>query len=227
LPPADEAPPPPARVTAGLPRPKSPREEIPADQEFDLDEEPGNEPPPLPLPRRNEQSMTHWKGAEGKPLPAGGAEHSSQASALAETVILPVEGRRTEAARSAAATTRVAPPAADSVTVQVTGPESCRSGERLEYRVAITNTGKAAVRNLLLWVDLPDGLEHPQGPQIEYEVAALLGGQTHRVPLRLKAKSPGAAQIEVRALLGRKTAASSQLQVEIHSNAKGPTARRD
>jgi uncharacterized repeat protein (TIGR01451 family) len=210
----------PLRAASPRPRPGVLPEEEP--HEADADET--EEPKALALPVRGARSGANWKGAEGKPLPSA-VTHSSQESQPAETVILPVEGRRAESARAPAATTRVASGSAEQVSIEVAGPESCAAGEKLEYRVVITNHGRAAVRNVLLWVDLPPGLEHPQGPQIEHEVAALLGGQSHRVPLRLTARSAGRGFLEARAVLAGKPASSATFNVNVRASAKGSAAR--
>src|SRR5262249_31597850 len=54
-----------------------------------------------------------------------------------------------------------------------------------------TNTGTGAASNVILQEDVPDGLTHPAGHQLEYEVGILKPGETRELDLVLKAAKAG------------------------------------
>jgi uncharacterized repeat protein (TIGR01451 family) len=77
------------------------------------------------------------------------------------------------------------------LSLELTGPPQAALGSALTYNFTITNTGRAAATGVLLRNVLPEGLEHPGGRDLEYEVGSLAAGQSQQVSLTLTAAKPG------------------------------------
>jgi len=87
------------------------------------------------------------------------------------------------------------------VSVAVSGPEVCKSGEETVFQIRVSNTGSGPAQGLLLQARLSEGLVHPQGAVIEAELSHLPAGETKTIPLKVQAAKAGlhAAQITVSA----------------------------
>lgn len=70
-------------------------------------------------------------------------------------------------------------------------PQKVLIGSDVPLKIRVTNTGTGAASNVILQEDVPDGLTHPAGHQLEYEVGFLKPGETRELDLVLKAAKAG------------------------------------
>lgn len=77
------------------------------------------------------------------------------------------------------------------VTVAMSGPEVCKSGEEAVFQIQVSNTGTGPAQRMLLQARLSEGLVHPQGSVIEAELANLAAGESKTIPLRVTAAKAG------------------------------------
>ncbi|RMG34698.1 MAG: DUF11 domain-containing protein, partial [Planctomycetota bacterium] len=75
----------------------------------------------------------------------------------------------------------------------VEGPESARVGQEVKLRFRLSNEGTAAATGVFLRNLVPEGLAHPGGNDLEYEVGRLEPGGSETVDLTLKAARVGKA----------------------------------
>ena len=80
--------------------------------------------------------------------------------------------------------------------VQHKGPERVLIGEPVVLDIQLANTGTGAATGVVLVEDVPQGLTHAAGRELEYEVGTLQPGESRRLQLTLEAEEPG--QIENR-----------------------------
>lgn len=80
---------------------------------------------------------------------------------------------------------------APKLTMSLEAPQEALVGERIVYRFVIANEGEGEAKSVILRALLPDGLKHPGGNDIEYEVGALAAGARRTVDLSLTATAVG------------------------------------
>jgi uncharacterized repeat protein (TIGR01451 family) len=102
-----------------------------------------------------------------------------------------------------------------SVKLMVTGPETAAVGEPVVFRIEVTNNGSAPVNGLVLRDQLPKGLRHPQGDQIEADLGTLAPHQTRQVELTTTAAQPGRQINKTQIILGDKVQAEAQAVVVV------------
>jgi uncharacterized repeat protein (TIGR01451 family) len=73
-------------------------------------------------------------------------------------------------------------------------PPQVLIGQQLEIDIALANRGSGAARGVVLMSDIPEGLEHVSGRQIELPIGELPPGSQRREMLRLRATQPGVIQ---------------------------------
>ncbi len=78
--------------------------------------------------------------------------------------------------------------------IKHTGPQKMLIGESGAFEITISNPGTGVAKNVLLEEDVPEGLSHPAGRELEYEIGTLKPGETRKLELTLKATKPGAIQ---------------------------------
>ncbi|MEM6365649.1 MAG: hypothetical protein AAF745_14570, partial [Planctomycetota bacterium] len=71
-------------------------------------------------------------------------------------------------------------------------------GQQLEIDLEVSNIGTGAATGVILQVDVPEGLEHPRGRQLDNALGTLGPGETRHEILRLRAASPGLVRNTVR-----------------------------
>ena len=64
-------------------------------------------------------------------------------------------------------------------------------GQQLEIELEISNPGTGEATGVILQEDVPEGLEHPKGRQLDNLIGTLRPGEVRRQMLRLKAVAPG------------------------------------
>jgi uncharacterized repeat protein (TIGR01451 family) len=110
-----------------------------------------------------------------------------------------------------AAATRITTP---SLALEMTGPAEVAVGEPATFRFTVTNTGESDAPNVFIRNLLPEGLEHPGGRDIEYEVGTLPAGQSHSVELTVTGTTPG--QFESKGLVSTGNATRSEDAVAVN-----------
>jgi uncharacterized repeat protein (TIGR01451 family) len=71
-------------------------------------------------------------------------------------------------------------------------------GQQLEIELEVSNPGSGAANNVILQEDVPEGLDHPKGRQLDNALGTLAPGEVRRQVLRLRAVSPGVIQNTIR-----------------------------
>ncbi len=71
-------------------------------------------------------------------------------------------------------------------------------GQQLEIELEVSNPGSGAATGVILQEDVPEGLEHPKGRQLDNSLGTLAPGEVRRQVLRLRAVAPGVIQNTIR-----------------------------
>ncbi len=109
-------------------------------------------------------------------------------------------------------------------------PQKVLVGDSLTVGITLSNPGTGAATGVVMLEDVPEGLSHPAGSELEYEVGTLRPGETRNLNLELRAEKPGIVE-NVIVLRGegdlvaehrlRLEVVAPQLQVGV----RGPTRR--
>ncbi len=75
--------------------------------------------------------------------------------------------------------------------VELTAEREVMIGEALTLRIKVSNPGSGATAGVMIEEDVPEGLEHPAGQQLEYEIGDLKPGESRELELTLTAAKPG------------------------------------
>jgi uncharacterized repeat protein (TIGR01451 family) len=103
-------------------------------------------------------------------------------------------------------------------------------GQQLEIDLEISNPGTGAATGVVLQEDVPEGLEHPKGRQLDNVIGTLRPGETRRQVLRLRAVTPGVIEntIHLRGddgLESTHTVAVEVVSPELQMRLSGPSRR--
>lgn len=71
------------------------------------------------------------------------------------------------------------------------GPDVIKAGETVEFVYTARNVGSGEAVNVFLRSVLPEGVKHPEGNDLEYEVGSLAPGESRTVTLAVAAAEPG------------------------------------
>ena len=71
-------------------------------------------------------------------------------------------------------------------------------GQQLEIEIEVSNPGSGAAMGVVLQEDVPEGLEHPRGRQLDNLLGTLEPGEVRRQMLRLRAVTPGIVENTIR-----------------------------
>jgi uncharacterized repeat protein (TIGR01451 family) len=114
--------------------------------------------------------------------------------------------------------------------IEQSAPRQVLIGEDVVFSIRLSNRGSGSATNVVLKEDVPTGLKHAAGRELEYEVGTVKPGETQQLPLTLSAEKPGRIEnvlvaradgnIEVHHRLQMEVVAP-ELQVEI----EGPDRR--
>src|SRR5439155_22115802 len=101
------------------------------------------------------------------------------------------------------------------LTIEHTAPPKVLIGEALTVGVTVSNPGTGPASGVIIEEDVPPGLTHVAGSQLEYEVGILRPGETKHLELSLRAERAGVVQnrIQVRGEAG--LAAQHMVQIEV------------
>ena len=75
--------------------------------------------------------------------------------------------------------------------IEHTAPKQVMIGQEVRLGVTITNPGSGAATGVVVEEDVPEGLSHVAGNELEYEIGVLRPGETRELELVLKADKPG------------------------------------
>lgn len=103
-------------------------------------------------------------------------------------------------------------------------------GQQLEIEIEVSNPGSGAANGVVLQEDVPEGLEHPRGRQLDNSLGSLAPGEVRRQVLRLRAVRPGVVENTIRLVSddGLETEHSVAVQViapDLQVQLKGPSRR--
>ncbi|MGI9471841.1 MAG: CARDB domain-containing protein, partial [Rubripirellula sp.] len=77
-------------------------------------------------------------------------------------------------------------------------PETVLIGQQLEIELEVSNPGTGEAANVVLQEDVPEGLDHPKGRQLDNALGSLAPGEVRNQVLRLRAVKPGIVQNTIR-----------------------------
>lgn len=77
-------------------------------------------------------------------------------------------------------------------------PEQVLIGQQLEIELEVSNPGSGAATGVVMQEDVPEGLEHPKGRQLDNVIGTLAPGEVRRQVLRLRAVAPGQIENHIR-----------------------------
>ncbi len=94
-------------------------------------------------------------------------------------------------------------------------PEQVLIGQQLEIELEVSNPGTGVATGVILQEDVPDGLEHPKGKQLDNVIGTLAPGEVRRQVLRLRAVAPGQIQNIVRLVADDGLTSDSTVNVQV------------
>ncbi len=103
-------------------------------------------------------------------------------------------------------------------------------GQQLEIELEVSNPGTGEATGVMLQEDVPDGLEHPKGRQLDNLIGTLAPGEVRRQVLRMRAVSPGVIQNTIRltgddGLADESTATVQVIAPDLKVELEGPSRR--
>ncbi|MCA9135641.1 MAG: DUF11 domain-containing protein [Planctomycetales bacterium] len=109
-------------------------------------------------------------------------------------------------------------------------PEKVLIGQQLEIELEVSNPGTGEATGVILQEDVPAGLEHPQGSQLDNLIGNLGPGEIRRQILRMRAVKPGLVQNQIRVkgddgLESTHTVAVEVIAPELKATLTGPSRR--
>ncbi|MCA9203195.1 MAG: DUF11 domain-containing protein, partial [Planctomycetales bacterium] len=114
--------------------------------------------------------------------------------------------------------------------VEHSGPQKVLVGQRVEFAITVANPGTGVATGVLIQEDVPAGLRHPAGTQLEYEIGSLRPQETKRLELTLIADKPGVIRNVMRVQGDGDLAAQHEIELEVVAPSlqvamAGPTRR--
>jgi uncharacterized repeat protein (TIGR01451 family) len=99
--------------------------------------------------------------------------------------------------------------------VEHTAPPKVLIGEGLTVGITVSNPGTGPATGIIIEEDVPEGLSHVAGSQLEYEVGVLRPGESKRLELSLRAERAGVVQNMIRVRGDASLAAKHAVQIEV------------
>jgi uncharacterized repeat protein (TIGR01451 family) len=114
--------------------------------------------------------------------------------------------------------------------VNQNAPETVLIGQQLEIELEVANAGSGDATGVVLQEDVPEGLEHPKGRQLDNAIGTLAPGEVRKQVLRLRAVAPGVIQNTIRltgddGLKAEHTVAVQVVAPNLQVDLKGPARR--
>ena len=94
-------------------------------------------------------------------------------------------------------------------------PPQVLIGQQLEIELQVSNPGTGDATGVVLQEDVPAGLEHPKGKQLDNLLGTLAAGEVRRQVLRLRAVAPGVIQNQIRLTADDGLEAIDEIEVEV------------
>lgn len=94
-------------------------------------------------------------------------------------------------------------------------PERVLIGQQLEIELEVSNPGTGAATGVIMQEDVPEGLEHPKGRQLDNLIGTLGPGEVRRQILRLRAVAPGMVENHIRLVGDDGLTAEHRINVEV------------
>lgn len=94
-------------------------------------------------------------------------------------------------------------------------PEKVLIGQQLEIELEVSNPGTGEATNVSLQEDVPEGLEHPKGRELDNLIGNLMPGEVRTQVLRLRAVAPGMIQNQIRLVSADGLFAEHSINVEV------------
>jgi len=101
------------------------------------------------------------------------------------------------------------------LTIEHTAPPKVLIGESFNVEITVSNPGSGPATGVRIEEDVPAGLAHAAGGQLEYEIGTLRPGESKRLALVLTAKQAGAIQNTIHVRGDANLAAQHAIQLEI------------
>jgi uncharacterized repeat protein (TIGR01451 family) len=99
--------------------------------------------------------------------------------------------------------------------IEHSAPPKVLIGEALTIGITVSNPGTGPATGVIIEEDVPAGLAHVAGSQLEYEIGTLRPGESRRLELSMRADKPGIVQNVIRVHGDAKLAAQHAVQIEI------------
>jgi uncharacterized repeat protein (TIGR01451 family) len=75
--------------------------------------------------------------------------------------------------------------------LRTSGPSKVLIGEEVPLSITVSNSGSGIARKVVLEERVPPGLQHPAGPELEYEIGDLKPNESRQLELKLTAAQAG------------------------------------
>jgi uncharacterized repeat protein (TIGR01451 family) len=99
--------------------------------------------------------------------------------------------------------------------VEHTAPPKVLIGEALTVGITVSNPGTGPATGVIIEEDVPAGLTHVAGSQLEYDVGILRPGETKHLELSLRAERAGVVQNRIQVRGEANLAAQHVIQIEV------------
>jgi uncharacterized repeat protein (TIGR01451 family) len=94
-------------------------------------------------------------------------------------------------------------------------PTQVLVGQQIEIELEVSNPGTGEATNVVLQEDVPDGLVHPKGRQLDNLIGNLAPGEIRRQMLRMQAVEPGVVQNLIRLVSDDGLTAEHMVNIEV------------
>ena len=114
--------------------------------------------------------------------------------------------------------------------LEQTAPRSILVGQDVVFSIRLSNPGTGSAANVVLVENVPEGLQHSAGSQLEYEVGTLKPGESRQLELTLKADRPGVVDNLLVARADANLTVRDSIQIDVvapqlHVEVDGPPRR--
>ena len=99
--------------------------------------------------------------------------------------------------------------------IEHTAPPKVLIGEALTIGITVSNPGTGPATGVMIEEDVPPGLAHVAGSQLEYEVGTLRPGESKHLDLSLRAERAGVVQNRIQVRGDANLAAQHVVQIEV------------
>jgi uncharacterized repeat protein (TIGR01451 family) len=101
------------------------------------------------------------------------------------------------------------------VSIEHTAPKQVLIGETVRLGITISNPGTGAATGVIVEEDVPEGLTHVAGSELEYEIGTLRPSETRQLELQLTADKPGLIENMVTVRGEGNLLAQHKVQIEV------------